>query len=69
MSGPGTGSGTLDTMGSGPNDWSSLDAVLAAHPAEGEKEERDVAAIRAFLRAWPEDAHLRTQLLGHLTGH
>ena len=49
-------------------DWSLLDAQLAAHPAEGEKEARDVAAIRAFLRAWPEDAHLRTQLLGHLTG-
>ena len=50
------------------SDWSLLDAQLAAHPAADEKEAHDVAVIRTFLRDWPDDAHLRTQLLGHLTG-
>lgn len=49
-------------------DWSLLDAQLAAHPCADEKEAADVARIRAFLRSHPEDAHLRSQLLGHLTG-
>jgi 8-oxo-dGTP pyrophosphatase MutT (NUDIX family) len=57
-----------DGADDGPPDWSSLDAQLAAHQSADEKEAHDVAAIRAFLKAWPEDAHLRTQLLGHLTG-
>jgi 8-oxo-dGTP pyrophosphatase MutT (NUDIX family) len=45
-----------------------LDAQLARHACADEKEARDVALIRAFLRAHPEDAHLRSQLEGHLTG-
>ena len=49
-------------------DWSKLDAQLAAHACKDEKEARDVAFIRAFLRSHPADAHLRTQLEGHLTG-
>jgi len=49
-------------------DWSSLDAQLAGHASADEKEARDVAQIRAFLRAHPQDAHLRSQLEGHLTG-
>ena len=49
-------------------DWSKLDAQLAAHACADEKERRDVAFIREFLRAHPGDAHLKTQLLGHLTG-
>jgi 8-oxo-dGTP pyrophosphatase MutT (NUDIX family) len=49
-------------------DWSQLDAQLAGHPCADEKETRDVAFIRAFLRAHPLDAHLRSQPLGHLTG-
>lgn len=49
-------------------DWSKLDAQLARHACADEKEERDVAFVRAFLRAHPQDAHLRSQLLGHLTG-
>ena len=51
-----------------PIDWSKLDAQLAAHDCQDEKEARDVAFIRAFLRAHPGDAHLRSQLEGHLTG-
>ena len=50
-----------------PN-WKSLDAELAAHVWADDKEARDVAFIRDFLRRHPEDAHLRTQLEGHLTG-
>lgn len=49
-------------------DWSTLDAQLAGHTCADDKEARDVALIRAFLRAHPEDAHLRSQLEGHLTG-
>jgi 8-oxo-dGTP pyrophosphatase MutT (NUDIX family) len=49
-------------------DWSQLDAQLAAHAAADAEESGDVAAVRAFLRAHPDDAHLRSQLLGHLTG-
>lgn len=49
-------------------DWSRLDAQLAAHPCADEKEARDVAFVRGFLRAHPADAHLRSQLDGHLTG-
>ena len=49
-------------------DWSALDAQLAAHPCADEKEPRDVAFVRDFLRAHPGDAHLRSQRLGHLTG-
>jgi 8-oxo-dGTP pyrophosphatase MutT (NUDIX family) len=49
-------------------DWSLLDAQLAAHPCADEKERQDTARIRAFLAAHPEDAHLRSQLVGHLTG-
>jgi 8-oxo-dGTP pyrophosphatase MutT (NUDIX family) len=49
-------------------DWSKLDAQLAAHQSADEKEARDVAFVREFLRAHPEDAHLRSQLEGHLTG-
>jgi 8-oxo-dGTP pyrophosphatase MutT (NUDIX family) len=48
--------------------WSDLDRALAAHPCADEKESRDVAFIRDFLRAHPDDAHLRKQLEGHLTG-
>ena len=49
-------------------DWTKLDAQLAAHPCTDEKEIRDVALVRAFLRAHPRDAHLRSQSEGHLTG-
>ena len=49
-------------------DWSKLDAQLAAHAGADEKERRDVSFIREFLRAHPGDAHLRSQLAGHLTG-
>ena len=45
-----------------------IDAQLAAHVAADEKEARDVAFIRQFLRDHPLDAHLRAQPLGHLTG-
>lgn len=56
--------------------FAALDAELLAYGASGpvsqaasdEKEARDVAFIRAFLAEHPADAHLRTQLLGHLTG-
>src|SRR5476649_814705 len=47
--------------------FASLDARLAAHICGDEKEARDVAFIRQFLRDHPLDAHLRAQLLGHLT--
>ncbi len=49
-------------------DWSHLDAQLAGHGSADEKERRDVAFIRAFLREHPQDAHLRSQKAGHLTG-
>jgi len=45
-----------------------LDAQLAAHACADEKEARDVAFVRDFIAAHPLDAHLRSQLLGHLTG-
>jgi 8-oxo-dGTP pyrophosphatase MutT (NUDIX family) len=48
--------------------WTTLDEALAAHPCADAKEARDVALIREFLRRHPEDAHLRTQQEGHLTG-
>ena len=48
--------------------WTALDAQLAAHACADEKEARDVAFVRAFLRAHPADAHLRSQPEGHLTG-
>ena len=48
--------------------WTTLDAQLAAHACADEKEARDVAFVRAFLRAHPLDAHLRSQQEGHLTG-
>ena len=51
-----------------PIDWSKLDAQLAQHASVDEKEARDVAFVRDFLRAHPADAHLRSQLEGHLTG-
>jgi 8-oxo-dGTP pyrophosphatase MutT (NUDIX family) len=50
------------------NRISHLDALLAAHASFDEKEARDVAFVRAFLAAHPEDAHLRSQTAGHLTG-
>jgi len=49
-------------------DWSKLDAQLAAHHCADDKEARDVAFVREFLRAHPANAHLRSQLEGHLTG-
>jgi 8-oxo-dGTP pyrophosphatase MutT (NUDIX family) len=48
--------------------FEALDEELAAHEPGDEKEARDVAFIRAFLREHPRDAHLRAQPLGHLTG-
>jgi 8-oxo-dGTP pyrophosphatase MutT (NUDIX family) len=49
-------------------DWSHLFAQLDAHRAADDKEARDVAFIRAFLVRHPDDAHLRSQPEGHLTG-
>ncbi|HEY6909072.1 MAG TPA: hypothetical protein VI356_06870, partial [Myxococcales bacterium] len=49
-------------------DWSHLLAQLDAHRAADEKEARDVAFIRAFVARHPQDAHLRSQPEGHLTG-
>jgi 8-oxo-dGTP pyrophosphatase MutT (NUDIX family) len=49
-------------------DWSHLFAQLEAHRAADEKEARDLAFIRAFLARHPDDAHLRSQPEGHLTG-
>jgi 8-oxo-dGTP pyrophosphatase MutT (NUDIX family) len=49
-------------------DWSHLLAQLDAHRAADGKEARDVAFIRAFLARHPDDAHLRSQPEGHLTG-
>lgn len=52
----------------GGPDWSHLLAQLDAHRAADEKEALDVAFIRAFVARHPEDAHLRSQPEGHLTG-
>src|SRR4051794_7157923 len=46
----------------------AIDDQLAAHLCTDEKEARDVAFVRRFLREHPRDAHLRSQPLGHLTG-
>ena len=48
--------------------WNALDRELAAHVPGDEKEARDVRFVRDFLQAHPDDAHLRSQLAGHLTG-
>jgi len=48
--------------------FAALDRELAAHVPADEKEARDVAFVRRFLREHPRDAHLRAQPLGHLTG-
>ncbi len=48
--------------------WIVLDAALERHACADAREASDVARIRAFLRDHAADAHLRTQLLGHLTG-
>jgi 8-oxo-dGTP pyrophosphatase MutT (NUDIX family) len=47
--------------------FAAIDQQLAAHLCADEKEARDVAFIRQFLRDHPRDAHLRAQQLGHLT--
>jgi 8-oxo-dGTP pyrophosphatase MutT (NUDIX family) len=47
--------------------FAAIDAQLAAHACADDKESRDVAFIRRFLRDHPRDAHLRAQQLGHLT--
>jgi 8-oxo-dGTP pyrophosphatase MutT (NUDIX family) len=49
-------------------DWTALDMALGAHMCADERERADVAFIREFLRRHAADAHLRTQLEGHLTG-
>jgi 8-oxo-dGTP pyrophosphatase MutT (NUDIX family) len=46
----------------------ALDEQLSAHACADEKEARDAAFVRRFLRDHPHDAHLRSQPLGHLTG-
>jgi 8-oxo-dGTP pyrophosphatase MutT (NUDIX family) len=51
-----------------PLRWQALDAALRDHACADDKERSDVRLIRAFLRAHPDDAHLRSQLAGHLTG-
>jgi 8-oxo-dGTP pyrophosphatase MutT (NUDIX family) len=51
-----------------PLAFERLDQELAAHACADEKEARDVALVRRFLREHPRDAHLRAQPLGHLTG-
>jgi 8-oxo-dGTP pyrophosphatase MutT (NUDIX family) len=48
--------------------WEALDRQLAAHACADAKEARDVALVRSFLAVHPADAHLRSQLAGHLTG-
>ena len=48
--------------------WAPLDEALRDHCCADDKERRDVALIRAFLRQHPGDAHLRSQSAGHLTG-
>jgi 8-oxo-dGTP pyrophosphatase MutT (NUDIX family) len=47
--------------------FAAIDTQLAAHLSADEKEARDVAFVRQFLREHPLDAHLRAQPLGHLT--
>jgi 8-oxo-dGTP pyrophosphatase MutT (NUDIX family) len=47
--------------------FAAIDRQLAAHVSADEKEARDLAFIRQFLRDHPNDAHLRAQPLGHLT--
>ncbi len=47
--------------------FSALDQELAAHAPADANEARDLAFIRAFLEAHPDNAHLRAQQLGHLT--
>ncbi len=49
-------------------DWSHLLAQLDAHHAADEKERRDVAFVRDFVSRHADDAHLRAQAAGHLTG-
>jgi 8-oxo-dGTP pyrophosphatase MutT (NUDIX family) len=51
-----------------PARFAALDAALRDHPCADEKERADVRLIRDFLRAHPDDAHLRAQQAGHLTG-
>ena len=51
-----------------PARFSALDAALRDHACADEKEQADARLIRDFLRAHPDDAHLRAQLAGHLTG-
>ena len=51
-----------------PARWTALDEALRTHAAADAKEAADVELIRRFLRAFPEDAHLRARLQGHLTG-
>lgn len=48
--------------------WEALDRRLAAHVPADDKEAQDVAFVRGFLSLHPADAHLRSQLDGHLTG-
>ena len=48
--------------------WTELIRQLAEHACADPKEVRDLAFVRAFLEAHPEDAHLRAQQAGHLTG-
>ena len=48
--------------------FAKLDSALETHMPADDKEARDVAFVRAFLRAHADDAHLRSQALGHLTG-
>ena len=47
--------------------FEKIDAQLEEHVCADDKEARDVAFIRQFLRDHPRDAHLRAQPLGHLT--
>ena len=51
-----------------PARWAALDEALRAHACADAKETSDVELIRRFLRAFPDDAHLRARLEGHLTG-
>lgn len=58
----------VTTLSPPPPAFALLDAELAGHACAGDAEARDVTRVRAFLRAHPHDAHLRSQPLGHLTG-
>jgi 8-oxo-dGTP pyrophosphatase MutT (NUDIX family) len=51
-----------------PARWAALDAALLDHAAADQKEATDVSLVRRWLRSFPEDAHLRARLEGHLTG-